>query len=111
MGKWRKRKACRKRELQSLAGLLCYACKVLRPGRRFLWCVFNLPYQFRHIMIRLNAAFRADLEWWHAFAGKWNGVSMMVDVSVSESLVRQLGVWGAVEEEVVASSLGGLQVV
>ena len=30
VGKWRKRKACRKRELQSLAGHLCYACKVVR---------------------------------------------------------------------------------
>ena len=28
-------------------------------------------------MIRLNAAFRADLEWWHVFAHSWNGVSIM----------------------------------
>ena len=28
-------------------------------------------------MIRLNAAVRADLEWWHTFVETWNGVSMM----------------------------------
>ena len=28
-------------------------------------------------MIRLNAGFRAGLEWWHTFVGAWNGVSMM----------------------------------
>ena len=28
--------------------------------------------------IRLNAAFRADLEWWHVFASDWNGVSLML---------------------------------
>ena len=28
-------------------------------------------------MIRLNAAFRVDLEWWHILESSWNGVSMM----------------------------------
>ena len=32
---WLGRKACTKRELQSLAGLLQHACKVVRPGRSF----------------------------------------------------------------------------
>ena len=76
---WRKRKGCRKRELQSLAGHLNHACKVVRPGRRFLRGIFGLLSQFRkqNHMIRLNAGFRADLEWWHTFVGAWNGVSMM----------------------------------
>lgn len=41
--------------------------------------IFGLLDKFRkrNHMIRLNAAFRADLEWWHAFVGQWNGVSMM----------------------------------
>ena len=68
-----------KRELQSLAGHLNHACKVIRPGRRFLRGVFGLLSQFhrRDHMIRLNAAFRTDLEWWHVFASSWNGVSLM----------------------------------
>ena len=76
---WRKRKACTKRELQSLAGHLNHACKVVKPGRRFLRGVFGLISQFRRRdhRVRLNTAFRADLEWWHTFAGSWNGVSMI----------------------------------
>ena len=63
--RWRTRKSCTKRELQSLAGHLNYACKVIRPACRFLWRVFGLLSQFhkRDHMIRLNAAFRVDLEW------------------------------------------------
>ena len=77
--KWRRRKTCTKRDLQSLAGHLNHACKVIRPGRRFLRGIFGLLSQFhkRDHPIRMNAAFRADLEWWHAFASSWNGVSMM----------------------------------
>ena len=64
VSKWRKRKSCTKRELQSLAGHLANACKVVRPGRRFLRGVFGLM--------------RADLEWWHVYLVEWNGVSMRV---------------------------------
>ena len=65
VSKWRRRKCCTKRELQSLAGHLNHACKVVRPGWRFLRGVFGLLSQFRKPthMIRLNAAFRAVLEW------------------------------------------------
>ncbi len=79
VSKWRKRKSCTKKELQSLAGHLSNACKVVRPGRRFLRGVFGLLslFQREDHMIRLSAAFRADLEWWHVYVGGWNGVSMM----------------------------------
>ena len=46
VGTWRKRKACSKRELQSLAGHLNHACKVIRPGRRFLRGVIGLLSKF-----------------------------------------------------------------
>ena len=47
---WRKKKACTKQELQSLAGHL---------------------HQFRSLdhQVRLNSAFQADLELWHVFMG------------------------------------------
>ena len=79
--KWRRKKTCSKRELQSLAGHLNHACKVIKPGRRFLRGVFGLLSQFhrRDHWIRLNAAFRADMEWWHVFARSWNGLSLMRD--------------------------------
>ena len=44
---------------------------------------FGLISQFgrQDHMIRLNAAFRADLEWWHIFVGSWNGIFMMLKES------------------------------
>ena len=76
---WRKRKCCIKRQLQSLAGHLNHACKVVRPGRRFLWGIFSLlsGFSLKNHMICLNAAFRADIEWWWCFASNWNGVSVI----------------------------------
>ena len=39
---WRGKKACRKRELLSIIGLLSHACKVIRPGRSFLCRLIDL---------------------------------------------------------------------
>ena len=36
LGKWRGKKACRKRDLLSLIGVLSHACKAVRAGRSFL---------------------------------------------------------------------------
>ena len=66
---WRGRRSCKKRELESLIGHLFHACKVVRPGRRFLRGMIQLlaiakkPFRY----VRLNEAFQGDLEWWHAF--------------------------------------------
>ena len=61
---WRVRKGCRKRNLQSLAGYLSHACKVVRPGRRLLRGIFGLLSQFRRKdhFVRLTSSFQADLE-------------------------------------------------
>ena len=97
---WRKRSGCRKRELESLAGHLSHACKVVRPGRRFLRGIFGLLSCFRRRdhPIRLNASFRADLEWWHVFVSSWNGVSMMLEECLKSPSVEMWsdasGGWG-----------------
>ena len=84
VGKWRRRNCCTKRELQSLVSHLNHACKVVRPGRKFLRGVFGLFSQFRRHdhQIRLNAAFWTDLELWHTFVSSLNGVSMMLRESL-----------------------------
>ena len=89
---WRSRKSCRRQELESLIGHLSHACKVVRPGRRFLRGMIELLaiVRKRHHHVRLNTAFRADLEWWHAFLTPWNGVSMLGGVNGSAPGV---GVW------------------
>ena len=51
-------------------------------------------------MIRLNSAFRADLEWWHAFVREWSGVAMMRGGELGGAMERvelwsdALGSWG-----------------
>ena len=80
--KWRQRKVCMKLELHSLAGYLNNACKVIRPVRNFcLQGVFGLLSRFerKDSVIRLN---RADMEQWHVFTEKWNGVSMLRDMAL-----------------------------
>ena len=74
---WQTKRACTRRELESLLGNLSYAASVVRPGRVFLRSLFTLLSRRRrpHLFVRLNSAARADLHWWHAFLQLWNGVS------------------------------------
>ena len=82
ISEWRGRKACRRKELESLVGLLNHACKVVRSGRSFLRRMLDLLHSREHAshdttMIRLNAGFRADLAWWQEFLPLWNGISFL----------------------------------
>ena len=79
---WGDRKACQRRELESLVGILNRACKVVRSGRTFLRRMLYLlhgvlMHPLRPHPIRLNRAFRSDLAWWKLFASEWNGVSFL----------------------------------
>ena len=71
-------------ELQSLAGKLQHACKVVRPGRTFLGHVFKTMHVTgkRYHHVRLNAGFRSDITWWHTFLACWNGVAIMPGMGV-----------------------------
>ena len=76
---WRDRKAAKKRQLLSLIGHLARACKVVPPGRTFLRRIINLscvPKDLDH-WVRLNAEFQSDVQWWHLFLEKWNGISCL----------------------------------
>ena len=76
---WRGRKACKKRELLSLIGVLSQACKVVRAGRTFLRRLIDLSMVGKHLehFIRLNREARSDVEWWFQFSAEWNGVAML----------------------------------
>lgn len=76
---WRSRKACKKRELLSLIGVLSHASKVVWAGRSFLRRLIELSMVPQHMdhYVRLNAGARSDIEWWAQYASVWNGVSMM----------------------------------
>ncbi len=63
---WRGRKACKKRDLLSLIGVLSHACKVVRAGRTFLRRLIELSVTAKKLehFVRLSREARSDIEWW-----------------------------------------------
>lgn len=75
-----KRKRITLRELQSLIGLLNFACLVVCPGRTFLRRLIDLTMGVvnpRHY-IKLTKEARADLNAWKLFIESFNGCSMFL---------------------------------
>ena len=96
---WGDRKACTRKELESLIGMLNHACKVVRAGRSFLRRMIDLLHSRPHhnLPIRLNAGFRADLAWWRCFIRTWNGASFLPTsplLPVREMASDASGCWG-----------------
>ena len=95
---WRGSKNCTKRDLLSLIGQLGHACKVVKPGRIFLSQMIKLSTVAKQLdhHIRLNHAFRADLEWWNLYLVQWNGVSLLWNEDTPSVLVTSdaSGCWG-----------------
>ena len=102
LSQWGDRRACSRRELESLVGLLNHACKVVRSGRSFLRRMIDLLHCAHHpprrdVPIRLNTAFRSDLAWWQLFVSRWNGISFLPTPShlpVVEMATDASGSWG-----------------
>ena len=72
------REKCKVRKVQSLAGLLNFACGVVVPGRAFLARLYNLTRGHRNPehSVRLTAEVKKDLEVWLDFLTNFNGVSI-----------------------------------
>ena len=86
LASWRGRKACRKRELLSLIGVLSHAAKAVRAGRSFLRRMIDLSCSVKHLeqFVRMNKEARADIEWWYQYVETWNGTAMMFAVRGSQ---------------------------
>ena len=86
---WQGRKACTRRELESITGKLAHAAKVVRPGKTFMGRMFKLLGGVRqaHHRVRLNLSFRSDLQWWNCFISSWNGVSLIRPLASSQTHV------------------------
>lgn len=103
LAQWGDRRACTRKELESLIGLLCHACKVVRSGRAFLRRMFDLLHSVRlppnsATPIRFNLGFRSDLAWWREFIPAWNGVSFLpppAHLPRTEMASDASGSWGA----------------
>lgn len=69
------------RMMQSLIGVLNFACRAIVPGRPFCRRLVNsicgLTKPYHHI--RINKGIRRDLQMWLTFFDKFNGVSLFHD--------------------------------
>ena len=86
---------CRKvslQEIQSLAGLLNFACSVVVPGRAFLRRLIDLTIGVRrpHFQIRLSREVKADLNVWQKFLLGFNGRSFFLSDGWHDSHQLQL---------------------
>ena len=76
-----RRKKVTLREIQSLLGLLNFACSVVVPGKAFLRRLIDLTkgVKFSHHFIRLNKSSKADLALWQSFLDDFNGRSFFLN--------------------------------
>ena len=67
-------------EIQSLTGLLNFACTVVVPGRAFLRRLIDLTIGVRkpHFLIRLSKDVKEDLLVWQSFLSGFNGRSFFL---------------------------------
>lgn len=77
LGEFKVKKKVTLRELQSLIGLLNFACSVIVPGRAFLRRLHDLTkgHSCPKFRITLNSEARADLQAWFNFVSNYNGKS------------------------------------
>ena len=70
-----RRKKVTLKEIQSLVGLLNFACSVVRPGRAFLRRLIDLTVgvHMPNYYIRLNREVKEDLNLWLSFLSNFNG--------------------------------------
>lgn len=114
---WGDKKACERRELESLIGHLNHACKVVRLGRAFLRRMLDLlhgvpMHPLKPHPIRLNREFRSDLAWWRIFIASWNGGVLSTPSPLPRNsgdglgCIGVMGLWGGARIPLVSTPMG-----
>lgn len=69
-----------RRELQSLAGLLAWACRVVYGGRTFMRRILDAAHSpgGKGGHIKLGAEARADVGWWQSNLPRFNGTAVIL---------------------------------
>lgn len=72
------RQRCKVKKIQSLAGVLQFACGVIVPGRAFLVRLYNLikGRNNPHHSVHINRDVKEDLKVWLDFLNNFNGISL-----------------------------------
>ena len=81
------RKKVTLKELQSLIGLLNFACSVVTPGRAFSRRLIDLTHGVKNPghYIRLSRETKEDLRLWQTFLSSFNGVPFFLDETWRDS--------------------------
>lgn len=97
---WGRADSASVKELQSLTGVLNWACSVVHPGRAFMRRIIDHTIVVDRTMregggYRSNRAaipesVRADIGWWQRFAPEFNGVSLLYEVEWTQSTKLEL---------------------
>ena len=84
---FKRARSATKRQILSIVGKLHFICRVCPPGRAFLRRMIDISQKARHLhhRIKLNAEFRADINWWLDYLPDWNGVSILHDADWTDS--------------------------
>ncbi|XP_062604845.1 uncharacterized protein LOC134266643 [Saccostrea cucullata] len=92
------RKKITLKDLQSLIGLLNFACLVVVPGRAFLRRLIDLTCGITqpHFFIRLTCEARADLSMWSHFIDNFNGKSVILP-----------DIWASAEKQLLFTDASG----
>jgi hypothetical protein len=74
-----RKKSATLKELQSILGLLNFACRAIYPGRAFLRRLFDLTQGLTKPShhVRLNSEAKADIKTWLDFLQQYNGITVI----------------------------------
>ena len=80
------------RELQSLIGILNFACQVIVPGRTFWQRLIDATCKLRkpHDKPRVTVGMKEDLKVWLTFLSNYNGTTIILDKFWSSSATLEL---------------------
>ena len=83
--KWLHRDSACRKEVESLVGQLSFVSKCVRPSRAFMARIYNTLRDMPHTgQVTIPQECKEDLEWWHKFLPKYNGVSLIPQTHWSE---------------------------
>lgn len=78
---YQNKKACTLKEIQSLVGVLNYACSVILPGRAFLRRFIQLTMKVseNQKFVSINKECKDDMAMWLVILDSYNGKTMFLD--------------------------------
>lgn len=81
LNQYQSKKSCTVKEIQSLVGVLNFACSVILPGRAFLRRFIQLTMQVseNQKFISINKECKEDMAMWLVFLDSYNGKTMFLD--------------------------------